>query len=57
MGCLNKRTVQYVEKGRLMASPVRTVFELTGLESGGIVEQGIDANAIPIFKQRLQVMA
>ena len=35
-----------------MARPVHTVFELTGLESGGIVEQSIGAIAIPIFKQR-----
>jgi hypothetical protein len=50
MGCLIRRIVQYVEKGRPMASPVRTVFELTGLESGGNDEHWIVATAIPIFR-------
>lgn len=52
MACLNKKTVQYVEKGRLMVSPVHIVFELTGLESGGIDELCVVASAMPIRKQR-----
>ena len=40
-----------------MARAVRTVFELTGLESGGNGERWIAAKEIPIFKPPSQEMA
>ena len=51
MGCLNQKNAQYVEQQQTYtAIAARTVFELTGLESGGIDEQWIVATAMPICK-------
>ena len=58
MGCLKQKNAQCVEQRRTsMARVVRTVFELTGLESGGNGERWIAAKEIPIFKQPSQEMA